>query len=111
RKHERPRMSAWAAGLATTSLITWLGVAHAVTPAQNCESAKNKAAGKYAACRQGAEGKFAVTADSAKRTADLAKCAAKFETVWPALEAKAVAKGGACPTVGDETPIEHVIEE
>ena len=39
------------------------GTALATTPAQKCESGKNKEAGKYGYCRQKAEAKFATTGD------------------------------------------------
>ena len=93
-------------------LLAMLGTAHAAaTPAQNCQSGKNQAVAKYAGCRQQAEGKFAISLDGAKRTADLGKCEAKYQASWPALETKAVAKGGVCPSVGDQTAIQGVVDQ
>ena len=92
-------------------LATMLGTAHAATPAQNCQSAKNKAVGKYSGCRQKAEAKFATSLDGAKRTADLVKCEAKYQGTWPGLEAKAVAQGGACPSVGDQSAIQGAVDQ
>src|SRR5262245_46054989 len=76
------------------------------TPAQKCESDKNKEAGKYGACRQKAESKFAITGDSAARTAALQKCASKYDLKWPLIESKA---GGACPSMGDQTGIQQYL--
>jgi len=79
------------------------GAALAATPAQKCEQGKNKEAGKYAFCRQKAEAKFALTADAARRTSDLARCADKYTQKWPLVESKA---GGDCPTTGDQAAIQ-----
>ena len=38
-----------------------------VTPAQICQSSKNKAAGKYDYCRQKAEAKYGLNGDGAAR--------------------------------------------
>lgn len=78
----------------------------APTAADKCESAKNVTAGKYAACREKAEGKFVVTGDALKYTDALTKCAAKFSAKWADLETDA---SGACPTNGDATDIETAV--
>ena len=39
-------------GIGVGVLLLAMGTAQAATPQQNCQSAKNKAAGKYAACRR-----------------------------------------------------------
>lgn len=83
----------------------------AVTPAQLCEAAKNKEAGKYDSCRQNAESAFAKVGDVGKYSAALAKCLTKYQARWPALEAKALAQGGACPSVGDQAAIQAVIDQ
>ena len=88
-----------------------LETAHAATPAQNCQSGKNKAVGKYAGCRQNAEAKFATSSDGAKRTAALAKCKTKYQSAWRALEAKAVKKGGVCPSVGDQAAVQGAVDQ
>ena len=98
--------------MSVAGLMTMLGTAYATaTPAQTCQSGKNHTVGKYAGCRQQAEAKFALSLDGAKRTADLAKCEAKYQGTWPALEAKAVAKGGVCPSVGDQTAIQSLVDQ
>ena len=100
-----------------TAVISWaglaamLGTAHAATPAQNCQSGKNKAAGTYASCRQNAEAKFATSLDGVKRTADLVKCETKYRSAWTALEAKAVKKGGVCPSVGDQAAVQGAVDQ
>jgi hypothetical protein len=64
---------------------------------QKCQAGKNKAAGKYAACRQNAEAKLATTlatpGDLVKYNAALDKCAASFLSAWPKLDAKAAKAG------------------
>jgi hypothetical protein len=80
------------------------------TPAQVCQSAKNKEAGKYDACRQNAEAGLATSGDNVKYTAALGKCLTKYQLNWAAAEAKAVARGGACPSVGDQAAIQGAID-
>lgn len=99
----------WAAPAAVLLLVA--GVAQAVTPAEKCETSKNKEAGKYAYCRQKAEAKFATTGDGAARTTALQKCLDKYSAKWPGLEDKAVAAGGACPSTGDQTAIQQLLDE
>src|SRR5690349_22037494 len=84
--------------------------ASAGDPALTCQSSKNKEAGKYGYCRQKVEAKYATTGDSAARTAALQKCLDKYNRVWPALESKATAAGGACPSVSDQAAIQGVID-
>jgi hypothetical protein len=97
--------SRWAAPAAAMLLVAGAAAA-AVTPADKCESAKNKEAGKYAYCRQKAEAKYATTGDGAARTTALQKCLDKYNAKWPGLEQKAVAAGGACPSTGDQSAIQ-----
>ena len=78
------------------------GVAHGVSPADKCEAAKNKIAGKYALCRQKAEAKAIKTAT----TPDFTKCDPKFSQKWGAAE---TAGGGSCPTQGDEPAMQSCI--
>lgn len=66
------------------------------TPEQSCQSGKNKAAGKYAACRQAAEAKLATSGDPTKYGAAIGKCEAKFTSTWQKLTAKATASGATC---------------
>ena len=77
--------------------------AYGATPEQRCQSGKNKAAGKYAFCRQKAEAKFALLGDAVKYNDAIVKCEVKVNDSWTKLEAKAADQGGACldgaPTV------------
>ncbi len=66
------------------------------TPAQQCEVGKNKAAGKYAACRQNAEAKLAASGDAGNYGMAIARCDTKFTTAWSKLEGKLP-----CPSTGD----------
>ena len=52
------------------------------TAQQQCQSAKDKAAGKYAACRQNAEAKLATSGDTTKYGPAIAKCTTKFGNSW-----------------------------
>jgi hypothetical protein len=76
------------------------------TPAQVCQSSKNKLAGQYDYCRQKVESKFALTGDGAARTTALTKCLDKYNLKWPPTESKA---GGACPSVGDQAAIQAAV--
>jgi hypothetical protein len=70
-------------GIGLGALLLAMGTAHAATPQQNCQSAKNKAAGKYAACRQNADAKLATApSDTQKYTDALAKCDGKYTGAW-----------------------------
>lgn len=71
-----------AAASTAAFLVLAAVTAHAADPLDKCESAKNKAAGKYAACRQAAEAKLALTADTGVYGLALAKCGEKFSTAW-----------------------------
>ena len=85
--------------------MLWAAVALAgVTPAEKCEAAKLSAAGKYGACRLGAE-KKAVLAGTA---ADYTKCDTKYMAAWDKAETK---YGGACPTSGDQGPVQTAITD
>lgn len=65
----------------------------AATPEEQCEIAKNNAAGKYALCRQKAEAKAI-----AKGTApDLTKCDAQLAKAWQKADDKAAKAGITCP--------------
>lgn len=97
------------AGIAV--LVATPTVALAATPAQKCQSGKNKAVAKYSACRQKAEAKFVDSLDGAKRTEDLAKCEAKLQSSWTALEAKAVAQGSSCPSSGDLASVQAAVDQ
>ena len=79
-------------------------------PARICQAAKNNEAGKYGICRLKAEARFAMSAHNAKYTAALARCEEKYQAKWRALEARAVAKRGVCPSMGDQAAIQEVID-
>jgi len=67
------------------------------TPEQKCQSAKNKAAGKYAACRQSAEAKVVTSGDLTKYSTAIGKCESKFASTWQKAIDKATAAGTTCP--------------
>ncbi|MCC6847377.1 MAG: DUF1566 domain-containing protein [Deltaproteobacteria bacterium] len=75
------------------------------TPEQQCQAAKNKAAGAYATCRQKAEAALATSGDATKYNAALAKCGAKVTSAWQKAIAKAANVSATCLddplTVGD----------
>lgn len=72
------------------AVVLWASWAGAVTPADKCEAAKNKIAGKYYFCRAKAEAK-ALTTSTAP---DYSKCTAKFDDKWNTAE---TIGGGMCP--------------
>ena len=77
----------------------WAGAAAAKpTDAQKCEAAKDKAAGKYSACRLQADAKGLLKA----LPPDYTKCDAKQLAAWTKAENK---YGGACPSSGDQGAI------
>jgi hypothetical protein len=96
------------AALTTISLSSRATAAS--TPAKTCQAAQNIAAGKYGACRQTAEAKYATSLDGAKRDADLVKCQTKLQRAWAASEAKAAAKGGVCPSAGDLSSVQSAVD-
>jgi hypothetical protein len=79
-------------------------------PAEICQRAKNLAAGRYARCRQLAEGKLVLTGDQVRYETTLAKCLTTFSTKWVRAESQAVDAGGACIVVGDELTIRPVVD-
>jgi hypothetical protein len=95
--------------ISTAVAVTMLlaGSARAATPAASCESGKNKEAGKYVACRQKAESKFAVRGDAAARALALELCGAKYDLSWPTIESAA---GGTCPSTGDQAAIQQYLD-
>lgn len=92
-------------------LLIPLSARAATTPAQSCQSGKNKEIAKYASCRQQAEARFAVKPDAAARTAALQKCLDKYAAKWPVLESKAADKGGACPSAGDQSALQSAADD
>jgi hypothetical protein len=105
----RRHASIWLlAALATVSLTS--RATAAPTPAQTCQAAENMAAGKYGACRQTAEAKYATSLDGAKRTEAFVKCQARLQKAWEAAEAKAAAQGGVCPRAGDLPSLQSAVD-
>lgn len=87
-----------AVGVVATLVLLCGGTASAtVTPAHKCQAAKNKAAGKYAACRQKAEAKLITTNDTLKYSDMIGKCEMKFADKWAKLDAAAARKNVLCP--------------
>ena len=108
----RSRGTRWLpVGIHLAGLMLVVGAAQAApTVAQKCQSGKNIAAGRYSDCGQKAEARFALSLDGAKRTLDRSRCEAKLQGTWTALEAKAVAQGGSCPSAGDLTPVQAALD-
>jgi len=97
----KPIQSKYRMAVAAASMVVLIGsgtvTAHAgIDPVAKCESAKNKAAGKYAGCRQNAEAKLATTGDSLAYDAAIAKCVTKFAAVWQRAIDSATKKGATC---------------
>ena len=87
--------------LAVVSIVCALAFATAshagvITPEQKCQATKNMTAGKYAACRQSAEAKLAITGNVTKYDEALAKCATKFASAWQKAIDNATKKGATC---------------
>lgn len=99
------------AGILVAALVAQPVLA-AATPEQKCQASKNKAAGKYVACRHSAEAKLATTGDTVKYDATIAKCESKFTAAWQKAIDKATAASVTCPdsplTVGN---FQTVIDE
>jgi hypothetical protein len=84
--------------VAAWATLLWIGTAQAAgTPEQKCQSGKNKAAGKYAACLQNAEAKLVATGDNTKYSIAIGKCETKFASTWQKLIDKATAASATCP--------------
>ena len=87
-------VAAWA----TLLLIGAAPAGATPTSQQKCQSGKNKAAGKYAACRQNAEAKLvAGRFDEAKYATAIGKCETKFANKWQKLIDAATAASVSCP--------------
>src|SRR5438093_13565107 len=103
-------LSRWLSATVAVVVLSAAAV-QATTPAQQCQSGKNKVAGKYAYCRQKAEAKYATTGDTNALTTARQRCLDKYVAKWPVLEHKAVLAGGACPSVGDQASIQGAIDD
>lgn len=84
------------------AVLLTAGAASAVSPADKCESAKLKEAGKYGFCRL----KAAAKAVKAGGLPDYSKCEAKLASKWPAIES---AGGGMCPSNGDQAAVQAFV--
>lgn len=102
-----------AIGVASALMLLQSGTAGAgVTAAEKCQSGKNKAAGKYAACRQNAAAKLVTSGDTGKYQLAIGKCVAKLSGTWSKLEAAAAAKNATCLDAPlTETQFQTVIDE
>jgi hypothetical protein len=89
---------------ALTAGLLLAASAQALTPADKCEAAKLKIAGKYGFCRFKAESKAVKTGG----LPDYSKCDLKYSGKWGSAESSA---GGQCPTNGDEVPIQAFITQ
>jgi hypothetical protein len=87
-----------------TASVAVLGItaAQAASPADKCEAAKLKIAGKYDFCRLKAE----ATAAKTGGMPDFSKCDAAFSAKWMSAE---TAGAGMCPTMGDAALIQATI--
>jgi hypothetical protein len=81
------------------------------TPAQRCQKGKNQLAGKYADCRQKAEGALALTGDSAAYASALARCATSFDARWERVEARTEAQSWVCPSVDDVDAVRSRVDD
>lgn len=100
------RALAW---VVTVAVVAGLGVAPASAAddaAGKCEQSKAKGAGKHASCRANVYAgaiKKAVAADGEKLT----KCSDKVTSSFTKAEEKAA---GACPTTGDSSAVEGIVD-
>ena len=80
------------------------GTAHALTPADKCESSELKTSGKYGFCRLKAEAKAVKTGGSP----DYSKCDAKFADKFSAADTKGM---GQCPSSATQAEIQSAITQ
>jgi hypothetical protein len=89
------------ASVTTATILTALACAGfsfaSATPEQKCRAAKNLAAGQYAACRQNAEKRLALTGDATNYGEAIDKCDTKFGDAWQKAIDKAADAGATCP--------------
>jgi hypothetical protein len=98
------RISMAGASAALGVVLLIVGAAHAVSPAEKCEAAKLKVAGKYDFCRLKAE----ATAAKSGGMRDFSKCDPIFSGKWSQAETKA---NGMCPSNGDEAAMQSFITQ
>jgi hypothetical protein len=86
-----------------------LSTAHAsATAAQKCQAGKSTTVGNYVLCRMKAEAKLAAGGASAVYTLARQKCVDKYGGKWTGLE---TAAAGMCPSNGDQTAIQDLMDE
>jgi hypothetical protein len=95
-----------AASLLVLALVGVPAAAAPPTPAARCEAAKNRAAGRFAACVQEAQARAVEKGEPL----DVAKCSAKLTVAWAKAEARAEKQGASCPTEDDRTAIGALVE-
>jgi hypothetical protein len=98
------RISVAGACITLCTVLLTASVAHPVTPADKCEAAKLKIAGKYDLCRLLAEAKAAKTGGMP----DFSTCDSAYSTRWTQAEMKA---GGMCPSNGDAAAIQAFLSQ
>jgi uncharacterized protein DUF1566 len=99
RMSKNPTLRA-AAGV--VALVCWcllLGTAASAlpTPAQRCQAGKNRAAGRYASCRQGAEAALVASGNTTRYSNAILMCETRFANKWQKLIDRAAAAGATCP--------------
>jgi hypothetical protein len=90
--------------LVAVTVLASAGTATAAGDAENCARAKMKTAGKYVACRMGADAK----AQSTGEPADYTKCDEGQAAAWAKTELK---YGASCPTIGDQTGVQDSLAD
>lgn len=90
---------------ASAAVILSAAAALAATIPDACQTVKQKRAGILAICLHTAQSKYIVTGNTAALNTAVTKCTTTFSDKWTAAEQKAIAKGGACSTTGDEAEV------
>lgn len=85
-------LAAWA----IAALISaWAGMVHAtLTPQEACESARTKAAARYASCQLQAQSKY--PSDFGLAFKKVTKCRQRYARTWPKLQEKFAGTGTTC---------------
>lgn len=100
-------MRAKIALLITAATLVWSGLALAApTPEKKCQAAKNKAAGKYTACRTYAAAKLATSGDASGYNDDILRCEVRFLKNWDKAERNAALAGVNCITEDDRLAVQ-----
>jgi hypothetical protein len=98
------RISKAGASTSFSMVLLVASAAHAVSPAEKCEAAKLKIAGKYELCRLKAE----ATAAKTGAMRDFSKCDSAYSAKWAQTEMKA---GGMCASNGDQATVQAFISQ